>query len=162
MTRAMPILSPPAVPVTIPFAPGTTKTLPAFPGHLRGPPGRQGARGFARRARRYRALAQLEQGFAVEVLDASPAPLNKVAQFAEHKAQGLISPYSTFQGSFADRSSKGSFLHELAAQLTDTRLPTEQQVRGERYGESEARKAAVARAKRPRGLIEQWAGQLQR
>jgi hypothetical protein len=51
-------------------------------------------------------------------------------------------------------STKGSLLHELAAQLTDVQVPTERQRAGRRYGQWITEREAGKRARHPRGLIE--------
>jgi hypothetical protein len=66
----------------------------------------------------------------------------------------LISPYGTFGPTIQPGTSKGTPLHEFLTQITDTKVPTEKQVKGVRYGQMVSEREAKSRAKHPRGLIE--------
>jgi hypothetical protein len=96
------------------------------------------------------------------IVDPGSPWYDKFGQAAEFATGTLVSPYSTFGPTIQPGSARGSTLHEFLSQITDTKVPTQKEVAGQRYGQKLSLKEAKTRAQHPRGLIEYGLGQLTR
>jgi len=94
------------------------------------------------------------------IVEPGSSTLQKAAQYAEYSAGNLVSPYGTFGPAIQPGTAKGSPLHEFLSQIFDVKVPTEKQIKGQKYGEQQIKQEEKKRAKKPRGLIEYGARQL--
>ena len=89
------------------------------------------------------------------IITPGAGPLQQMSQLAGHAAS-YIAPINTFGEAFNPKSAKGSFTHELAAQLGDYKAPTEKQIKGQKKGEKLRKQEAKQRLKKPENVVEYW------
>src|SRR6266550_3353996 len=87
------------------------------------------------------------------------SPFYKQAgQLAEYLTKSAVSPYGTAEAATGEKGP--GIVSTLAQQVTDTKVPTEEQVSGQAKAAKSLEKQALRREKKPQGFIEQGLSKL--